>query len=287
MNLPSRDSLHTPDHFFLYDHDTRELHNPDPTDFVHLMYLNRFEIVLETVERFAQGKVVLDVGCAQGNFSLALAERGYRVVAMDLRRSYLQYLLLKHEHGSVNRIAASVESFPFKPTTFDVILLGEILEHVAYPEQLIGLAASLLRPTGILVATTPNGERLHTGLPTLSAIVDREALTARQFQPDADGHLFLLTGAELRKLTREAGLTVVEHRHFATGWVTGRLTFRHVARFLPVAARRWLDRGTLRVPGVRRFISEGQIIVAKRTSDSSDIGPNSEAASKSVLVPEN
>jgi len=272
MKLPLRDSLRAPDHFFLYDHDTHELHNPDPADFVHLMYVDRFGLVLETVERFAQGSVVLDVGCAQGNFSLALAEKGYRVFAMDLRRSFLQYLLLKYQHGSVSCVAASLERFPFRAASFDVVLLGEILEHVAYPERLIGLAAGLLRPTGILIATTPNGQRVHTGLPTLWEILDRDALAARQFQPDADGHLFLLTGAELRQLTRDAGLTVIEYRLFATPWVTGRLWFRHAARFLPVAARRWLDRQTLRVLGVRRLVSDGQLIVARRAADSSGLG---------------
>jgi len=66
-------------------------------------------------------------------------------------------------------------------------------------------------------------------LPTLSDIHDRELPKSRQYQPDADGHLFLVTPAELHKLAHDVGLSVVEHHLFAAPWVTGRLCSRHVA----------------------------------------------------------
>jgi 2-polyprenyl-3-methyl-5-hydroxy-6-metoxy-1,4-benzoquinol methylase len=264
MKLPRRRDLHHPNHVFLYEHDVRELHNPDPADFMRLMYVTRFQIVLDTLRRSAQGPLILDVGCAQGNFALALAEQGYRVVAMDLRNSFLRYLLLKHERGDVRCVTASVADFPFKAASFDVVLLGEILEHVAYPEKLLSQAAGLLNPGGIMIATTPNGERWHVGLPTLSAAKDREILTSRQFQPDADGHLCLLTKRELSMLARDAGLRVVTHAFLQTPWVTGRLRFRHVGRFLPVKIRLLLDRLTLRIDWLSPFVSEGQLFIAQR-----------------------
>lgn len=264
MRLPSRESLIDSDHLFLYEHDCRELHNPVSSDFTRLMYVTRFELVLRMIDQWALGIRVLDVGCAQGNFSLALAERDYRVVAMDLRRSFLHYLRMKHERGAVSCIAATVERFPFVAGAFDVVLLAEVIEHVAYPERLLRAATALLAPGGILVLTTPNGSRVRTGLPTLAAVRDRESLVPRQFQPDADGHLFLLTPDELGKLARDAGLTVKAHLFFCTPWVSGRLRARHVAWLLPVGARAWLDRLTHRLGGLNRFVSEGQLVVAVR-----------------------
>ncbi len=269
MKLPDRRALSDPDHLFLHDHDRVELHNPDPRDFTRLMYLARFEVVVETVRRHARGPRVLDVGCAQGNFSLALAEHGFRVVPLDLRRSFLSYLRMKHERGAVACVNGSLEHFPFRARAFDVVLLGEVIEHVAHPERLLESAARLLAHGGVLVVTTPNGERAHTGLPTLSAVRDRAALEQKQFKPDADGHLFLLTKAELTAAASAAGLRVVEHAFFNSPWMTGRLRFRHGARLLPVSARRALDRWTVRTAGLARALCEGQILVAKGLTNGS------------------
>jgi len=263
VKLPSRESLVDSDHLFLYEHDCRELHNPVVGDFTRLMYLARFDLVLHTIEHWARGKRVLDVGCAQGNFSLALAEGGYAVVPMDLRPSFLRYLRLKYERGQICCVSASIETFPFRPNTFDVVLLGEVIEHVAYPERLLRDLARLLAPGGVLVLTTPNGERFHTGLPTLGDVTNRGQLVARQFRPDADGHLFLLTRGELVTLIENAGLEVASHEFFCTPWVTGRLMARHIGRFLPVRARIGLDRLTVGLPGVARVLSEGQLVVAR------------------------
>jgi len=267
MRLPSRESLVDSDHLFLYEHDWRELHNPSAHDFTRLMYVTRFELVLRVIDQWASGLRVLDLGCAQGNFSLALAERGYAVVALDLRPAFLRYLRLKYERGHVGCISASIEAFPFLQRTFDVVLLGEVIEHVAYPERLLHDLARLLVPGGTLVLTTPNGERLHAGLPTLGAVKNRQDIAARQFLPDADGHLFLLTRQELLALMADAGFQVVSHKFFSTPWVTGRLMARHVSRFLPVRARAGLDRLTVGLPVLGRWLSEGQLVVARtRTS---------------------
>jgi 2-polyprenyl-3-methyl-5-hydroxy-6-metoxy-1,4-benzoquinol methylase len=264
VKLPPRESLVDPDHLFLYEHDRRELHNPVTGDFRHLMYVTRFQLVLRAIERWALGKRVLDIGCAQGNFSLALAERGYRVVAMDLRRTFLQYLRLKHETGAVSCVAASLEHYPFRQGAFDVVLLTEVIEHVAYPEALVLGVADLLAPGGILVLTTPNGGRLHTGLPTLNSVGSRQALEGRQFQPDADGHLFLLTRGELVELVAAAGLETVKHQFSSSPWITGHLRARYLSGILPVSARLGLDHLTARMPALGRLLSSAQLVVARR-----------------------
>jgi len=51
--------------------------------------------------------------------------------------------MLKHERGRVSFTAAPVESFLFRAARFDVVLLGEMLGHAAYPKKLLGHAAEL------------------------------------------------------------------------------------------------------------------------------------------------
>jgi len=44
---------------------------------------------------------VLDVAAAQGNFSLALAEMGYRVTWNDIQADLADYVRLKWERGDI------------------------------------------------------------------------------------------------------------------------------------------------------------------------------------------
>src|SRR5690606_31592205 len=44
---------------------------------------------------------ILDLAAAQGNFSLALAEMGYRVTWNDLREDLAGYVQLKYERGDI------------------------------------------------------------------------------------------------------------------------------------------------------------------------------------------
>lgn len=273
MHLPDLHQLSEPAHHFLYRHDLDELHCADPRACSGRMYLARFEVVLEAVRRCtgASGKGaghgrVLDLGCAQGNFSLTLAEEGFRVVAVDLQLSFLRYVKLKYDRGELYCVNATSDALPFRGP-FDIILLGEVIEHVAHPDALLETLGALLAPSGFLIVTTPNGNRLLTGMPTLSAVTDRSSLTSRQFQPDADGHLYLLTRYELETEARRAGLEVIYHKYFGTPWITGRMKFRIVVRFMPLRLTYLLDQLWLMVPALARLFAEGQIVIAQRTRE--------------------
>ncbi len=269
MHLPDLNQLSEPSHHFLYQHDLAEFHCANPCDFSHRLYMARFEVVLQTVRswreslgRAASEMTILDVGCAQGNFSLTLAEQGFRVFAVDLQLSFLRYVRLKYESGELHCINASLEDLPLRGT-FDIILLGEVIEHVAYPDILLQSMSRLLDPSGCLILTTPNGERLRTRMPTLFQVKDRSLLVAKQFQPDADGHLYLLTRYELETEAWISGLRVVHHRYFGTPWVTGRIMFRFLVRYLPIRLASYLDKLFLVVPSLARLFAEGQLVVAR------------------------
>jgi 2-polyprenyl-3-methyl-5-hydroxy-6-metoxy-1,4-benzoquinol methylase len=251
-------------HRFLYDHDMREWHNPMRSDWPALAYRTRINIILDSVEKYSGKGLVLDLGCAQGNLSLLLAERGHRVVAVDLNCEFLTYMMLKHEKGSVCPVAASLEVLPFKPKMFDVILLCEVIEHVAHPDRVLAALRILLKESGLLIVTTPNGSFLRSKLPTASQIDDWNALEQCQFRPDADGHLFLFTKEELKHYLNDDGYNIVAHSFYNTFCITGSMKFRYVGRLIPKRLRQVLNRILLSSRWASQF-AEGQLVVA--TSD--------------------
>jgi SAM-dependent methyltransferase len=169
----------------------------------------------------------------------------------------------KWEKGSIAPVAADASHLPLQPR-FAAAILVEVVEHMAFPEAAIQEIASILAPGGILCLTTPNGERFHTGMPVFSEIADRTQLVDRQYEPDADGHLFYFTKDELYRIVRSAGLEIVEHQFYGTPWLTGRLMGRYITQFLQLPMLRRLDRWTLRFTTLSRRLTEGQLLVARR-----------------------
>ena len=91
--------------------------------------------------------LLVDLGCGGGLMAPHVARLGYRHVGVDLG---LPGLRLAREHGVVP-VRGSVLAVPLADGCADVVLAGEILEHVADPATVVAEAARLLRPGGTLV----------------------------------------------------------------------------------------------------------------------------------------
>src|SRR5258708_3831350 len=86
-----------------------------------------------------------------------------------------------------------------------------------------------------MLLTTPNGYSFRNRLPTYQEVDDPSTLEARQFQPDADGHLFLLTIEELSNIASAAGLRIERINCWGTPLVSGHVGLRLFAG--PLLAR--------------------------------------------------
>jgi len=117
------------------------------------------------------GAVLVDVGCGGGLQAGWVS--GYRHVGVDLSASALQ---VARRHGVIP-VRGRAEALPLRDGVADVVLAGELFEHV---EDLAGVVAELarmLRPGGVVVADTVNdtalsrfllvtvGERVRGGPP--------------------------------------------------------------------------------------------------------------------------
>jgi 2-polyprenyl-6-hydroxyphenyl methylase/3-demethylubiquinone-9 3-methyltransferase len=117
------------------------------------------------------GAQLLDVGCGGG--LLAPHVRGYRHVGVDLSEAGLA---VAAEHG-IQPVRADAADLPFADATFDVVVAGEILEHVTDLDETVAEALRVLKPGGTFVCDTINatwfarlslvtiGERVRGGPP--------------------------------------------------------------------------------------------------------------------------
>jgi 2-polyprenyl-6-hydroxyphenyl methylase/3-demethylubiquinone-9 3-methyltransferase len=183
-------------------------------------------------EVLASGATILDVAGAQGNFSIALAEMGYEVTWNDLRAELADYVRLKQERGNIRFAPGNALELDF-PSLFDGVLITEIIEHTAHPDDFLARIAKLVRPGGYVFMTTPNGAYCLNTLPKFSECLNSTVYEERQFKPNADGHIFLIHPAEIPSLARSAGLKIDRLELFTNPLTAGHMKLEHLLRILP------------------------------------------------------
>ena len=118
----------------LYKHDLIEIFSPTWNKSYFRLY-QKFLIDLKPIVKQAKpsGKL-LDVGCAQGNFTKLFVELGYKVTALDINSNYIEYTRSKLERNAEDVEFVSESIFNFKSIIlYDVIFIGEVIEHVSDP----------------------------------------------------------------------------------------------------------------------------------------------------------
>jgi 2-polyprenyl-6-hydroxyphenyl methylase/3-demethylubiquinone-9 3-methyltransferase len=231
-----------------YEYDLQEIygevHNPGHSSAYDNRRRHTFELVQQAV---LAGSRVLDIGAAQGNFSLLLAEMGYDVTWNDLREELSGYVRLKHEHGTLHFAAGDAFQLRF-PHQFDAVLITEIIEHVAHPDEFLTQVATLIRPGGFIVMTTPNGAYFRNKLPRFSDCPDPSVYESVQFKPDSDGHIFLLHTDEVYQISSQAGLLVDELRLFTNSLTSGHIKLNGLLGVLPKRLVSSIEGATQRLP---------------------------------------
>jgi 2-polyprenyl-6-hydroxyphenyl methylase/3-demethylubiquinone-9 3-methyltransferase len=224
---------------------------------------HRHAIALLT-EVLAPAARVLDIGAAQGNFSLQLAEMGFEVTWNDLRSELADYVRMKQESGTLHFAAGNAFELKF-PWTFDAVLITEIIEHVAHPDEFLRSVARLLRPGGYVVMTTPNGGYFRNSLPRFSDCPDPSVYESVQFKPDADGHIFLLHTDEVGTLASTAGLQVNKVELFTNSLTNGHIKLSRMLTVLPRSLVEDLEALTQRLPSMitRRIMTQMAVRLQK------------------------
>ncbi len=244
-----------------YGDDVRQFFHPRPRKPGPFSYHLRMHQVLRAFRDFLPPPAeIADVACAAGNFALMLAEVGYRVTGIDLLSDFLKYAEKKKTKGDIDFIQGNLMSYKH-PRPLDGLLMGEVIEHVAWPEKLIESAAVNLRAGGIFVVTTPNGEYGGNDLPTFAEVRegDRKKFEAVQFDPSR--HLFLYTPGELKELLVSGGFEVLRLEVFNSHFLTKSGFFRY---FFTVSALKSLDRTLSALPFMKGSSANMMYAVARK-----------------------
>lgn len=154
---------------------------------------------------------VLDIGCGPGNFLRELSRFG-AVLGMDASMEALR--ICRRQGGRAELINSEADTLPVRSSAFDVVVMLDVLEHVADDRKVIEEAYRILRPGGKLLITVPAYKLLWGGHDELYGHY-------RRYRPD-----------QVRRMVAETGFTVRSVTAFETVFLMPLLLFRKLKRII-------------------------------------------------------
>lgn len=135
-------------------------------DYKLFSHQRRKKTIIKLISKtFPVGSTVLDVGCASGDIAIELSLLGYNVCGIDFEQWRLERAKkLAVKYGQ--KVTFENKSFEEldKSKVFNIVLLGEVLEHFEDPVSMLKEIRGLLEPTGSVVITIPNMPSLRNRL---------------------------------------------------------------------------------------------------------------------------
>lgn len=109
--------------------------------------------------RIGRGDRVLDVGCATGGFTSAIADAtGARLVGCDHSYDMLAYACRHRSRPSTRWVRADAGSMPFPPKAFDRVVASLVLHQVPDRERALQQVSVVLDDEGVLAIRTVTPE---------------------------------------------------------------------------------------------------------------------------------
>ena len=110
--------------------------------------------IAEALLRLMPPMVIADLGAGEGAFSLLLAQRAKKVIAVDTSAKMIE---VAREHALRNGVKnvefrlGDMEEVPIKAATVDLVWISQSLHHALHPGRALAEANRILRPGGRIV----------------------------------------------------------------------------------------------------------------------------------------
>ena len=112
----------------------------------------RSKTVLQWILKYKSNASILDVGCGGGHFLYWLSKNNLQAEGIELNKRLSDSA---NEQG-LKVFNGILEESHYSDKSFDLVYLGEVIEHVPNPRNLLLKCGQLLKDDGSLVITTPN-----------------------------------------------------------------------------------------------------------------------------------
>jgi 2-polyprenyl-3-methyl-5-hydroxy-6-metoxy-1,4-benzoquinol methylase len=115
-------------------------------------HLHRYALAAD----ICHGKDVLDIASGEGYGSNLLAKKSTRVTGVDISNEVIEHARTKYVRPNLAYVQGAVDAIPMDSSSVDVVVSFETLEHHDKHEEMLSEIKRVLRPSGVLVISTPD-----------------------------------------------------------------------------------------------------------------------------------
>ncbi len=154
---------------------------------------------------------VFEVGCNTGYFSQLLKDFGAFVFGLEPFTDVAQVegRVDGFFHGTIEEFFSQHVHKGLQP--FDAIIFGDVLEHLADPEQVLLKVMTLLKPEGVIIASVPNITHI-----AIRKMLEDGEWSYKKFGILDNTHCRFFSRQSLRKLLAKVGLGIERSFHVLT-----------------------------------------------------------------------
>ena len=154
-------------------------------------WFRRHEVVYQQLAPRCAGLEVLEAGCGEGYGADLISRVARRVTALDYDKTTVAHVRARYPRVEV--MHGNLAELPLADASVDVVVNFQVIEHLWDQTQFVRECARVLRPSGLLMVSTPNRITFSPGRDT----------------PINPFHTRELNADELTRLLVDAGFTSV------------------------------------------------------------------------------
>jgi SAM-dependent methyltransferase len=154
-------------------------------------WFRRHEVVYQHLAPRCAGLDVLEAGCGEGYGADLISRVARRVIALDYDETTVAHV--RAHYPRVEVMHGNLAELPLSDASVDVVVNFQVIEHLWDQAQFVRECARVLRPSGLLMVSTPNRITFSPGRDT----------------PINPFHTRELNADELSRLLAGAGFTSV------------------------------------------------------------------------------
>jgi 2-polyprenyl-3-methyl-5-hydroxy-6-metoxy-1,4-benzoquinol methylase len=135
--------------------DDKQTHHME-VSYLEILSKGDYQEGIKQIKQYCETGNVLDVGCATGNFIYVLSKNGYNVKGIELSTFASEFGKKNFGIEIINK-PYSFELFnnELPENYFDVIMMGDVLEHFTNPTEAMELTHKILKPGGVALIQLP------------------------------------------------------------------------------------------------------------------------------------